>query len=529
MIERSESRTRTEDRSPVRKLNTIRRWSALALPLLVGALILALPLAANSGNTRKRAIMTEGSIRVTSTSYSGTPSGVATSFDVDGSGDVAAVQVGVASAAKIMSTIELVDLTTSKTTAQFTLSGGGNSLGALRISPDGRTIWITSPNGAVASISSANQVVNHQLTMPSGVVGPGSTTAFSALVPTAWVSNPLSGTVTKFNSTTGVIEKTYSILPPPPPGNSNDGMGLALSPDGLTLWITDLSTRRLVGIDTSTGKETRTIPISNLLNEGIAMADSMAWVVTQASGNRFEIVPINLDAGTVGAPLATFSDGLIKLPSRLVGNTLWVLDTHQGSAVPVNVMTGSSGSPVAVATPMAPPSAPPNPSPGGAALVNCDISNPNLAQAAKAFETAAGTDGEGVGIGGWCGRYQDSPTWIWVATGNEATRTPGFIATYTCAPGDSACLGMTESLPVSGWEVHPPPQPGTINVLATQAIHQVDGNPVVFIQFGFFSANQAEPTPYWFDPRTLRFEEPSTGLEISQPNTYPATDLPQHS
>lgn len=456
-------------------------------------------------------------------SSSSPPSGVPLSVDTSSDGSTAAVEIGKASlttsgsqvSASVNADIEVVNLQGQQVSSTYSVSGG--PVGQVNLSADGSQLWLTSPpTDTIIGINSSTHALSSHLTPAAGSVTPGSASALDPQDGSIWVSNPQTGQVSDLSLSTGDLIKRFSVFP----GTilATRGMGLAFGPGG-ELWVSDIAKGQLVAVNTSDGNVSATISIPGILNDGLAVSGSDAWVVVAENGGQ-AILPVDLQTQNVGSPIASFVKTIIRLPSRVEGQTLWVVDVAKGVLEPINVTTGAIGPAVPVATAEATTPTGTAPAQPSESVINCYLASPALAQAARSFSGVDSPSSVGRVPGKeWCGRYSNSDTWIWVVSGSPSPNKSGFIATFTCASGDANCLNLASVLPLSGWTIHAPPDPGLVGVISPAGLMPSGQEGVALAVSSFTSGSTAV---YYFDPLSLTFVD-RTGALAASPAPVPAT------
>lgn len=165
---------------------------------------------------------------------------------------------------------------------------------------------------------------------------------------------------------------------------------------------------------------------------------------------------------------------------------------------------------------------PPLPLPFGG-TITCDVAGSALASLEAQFAGVPGGAGpSGSGTPGWCGRVGESNSWVWVAPNavqGSNSGPGGFIATYTCATDDNACLTSGGNLPFSGWQLHAPPSPANLQVLDPSGLTK-SGDPAVTVLT--YPVGGGNGPAYEFDLLSLSYYL-NNGQLAAAPNPTPVS------
>ena len=134
-------------------------------------------------------------------------------------------------------------------------------------------------------------------------------------------------------------------LPPIRVGNAP--VGIAVTPDGSTVFVTNLNSESVTPITVSSDT-----PGASIATAGgpvaVVVAHNDAWVVnTPAGGEGNNLQPISVASGVAGKPikLPNGAQNVAVLPS---GNTAWVVCLNTDKLVAVNLVTHKVGAAVKI-------------------------------------------------------------------------------------------------------------------------------------------------------------------------------------
>lgn len=214
------------------------------------------------------------------------------------------------------------------------------------VSPDGATAYVTDANSdTVTPINLRTLKPGKPIVVGNGpqgiVVTPDGSKAYvadaGAIV--AGQSGTIGHDVTPIDLSTG------KALPPIRVGNAP--VGIAVTPDGSTVFVTNLNSESVTPITVSSDT-----PGASIATAGgpvaVVVAHNDAWVVnTPAGGEGNNLQPISVASGVAGKPikLPNGAQNVAVLPS---GNTAWVVCLNTDKLVAVNLVTHKVGAAVKI-------------------------------------------------------------------------------------------------------------------------------------------------------------------------------------
>ncbi len=228
-------------------------------------------------------------------------------------------------------TVSVISTASNQITKTITV--GSSPTGAV-VSPDGKNLYVTNQDdGTVSIISTATDTVTATVLIggsPLGVaVTPDSTLAYVASYP---------GSVIVINTSTARV--TASINDP-----ALNGAGLvAITPNGSTVYVSNLIGNDVAAISTATNTVTASIPVGQIpLGVGVTLDGTLLYV---ANGADSTVSVINTATNSVVATISGFNgpEGVAVTPdgnSILVANT--VSNTVSTIAISSNTITTSAG------------------------------------------------------------------------------------------------------------------------------------------------------------------------------------------
>jgi YVTN family beta-propeller protein len=276
----------------------------------------------NEGNTVSVVSQKSGSLIATIAGLNG-PVGAAGT--PDGS------KVYVTNGNPVPGTVSVISTASNQITKTITVGSGPT--GAV-VSPDGKKLYVTNQNdGTVSIISTATDTVTATVLIggsPLGVaITPDSAFAYVASYP---------GSVIVINASTSSV--TANITDP-----ALNGAGLiAITPDGRTVYVSNLIGNDVAVISTTTRSVTGSIPVGQIpLGLGVTIDGKLLYV---ANGADSTVSVINTATNSVVATISGFDgpEGVEVTPdgnSILVANT--VSNTVSTIAISSNTITTSAG------------------------------------------------------------------------------------------------------------------------------------------------------------------------------------------
>jgi YVTN family beta-propeller protein len=162
--------------------------------------------------------------------------------------------------------LDIIDLGTNTEVKQVPIADAH----ALAISPAGDRVYVTTTTGNVVAVSTATRQVVGQVPVPNGPWGIAfRSTATDSLM---YVTSRDGGTVTAVDTKTMTVKQVFTIGGRP--------HGLAISPDGQTLYAADNSLGRVVAISTASGAIVRTVSMPGAFGIAISPDGSTLYVTT---------------------------------------------------------------------------------------------------------------------------------------------------------------------------------------------------------------------------------------------------------
>jgi YVTN family beta-propeller protein len=179
------------------------------------------------------------------------------------------------------------------------------------------------------------------------VFSPTDELLFIAITPdglTAYVTENTTDVVHSFNTATGAIGPDIIINALP----SNSSEGIAITPDGTTMYITNPLGNSVTSIDLTTNPPTVGVTLTSGFSTPIGVAISPDGLTAYVMNNGANYVtPINIATNTPGAPilvgLAPFDMGITP-----DGLTAYVTDTNSNAITPIDLTTNppTPGTPI---------------------------------------------------------------------------------------------------------------------------------------------------------------------------------------
>ena len=223
----------------------------------------------------------------------------------------------------------------------------GSGPADVAIAPDGKTAYVTDAGSDTVT------PINLKTLKPGTPFVVGAGPQGIAITPDgtrAYVADAgaiLSGqTGTIGHDVTPIDLSTGKVLPPIPVGNAP--IGVAVSPDGSTVFVTNANSESVTPITVATdaagfGISTAGGPVA------VAVADGAAWVINTPAGRLAgnNVQPISLTSNTAGTPIA-LPKGAQNIAIAPSGVTAWVVCLNSDKLVPVNLATRRAGAPVTV-------------------------------------------------------------------------------------------------------------------------------------------------------------------------------------
>ncbi|WP_454786384.1 Ig-like domain-containing protein [Mycobacterium antarcticum] len=317
--------------------DTIRAWSGPVSPVAVEV--------APSG-TLLYIIDTSGSVLVIDTdnnTFAGTP------IPVGSSPVSAAVSPSSATVYVVnngSNTVSVIDTTTITVTNTIAVGGSPNAVAA---SPDGQRVYVANrTSGSVSVINTTTDTVTHTIpvgTLPAAVVvSPDGMQLYVANSYSPF-ANSLSETVLVIDTATNTVTGSVSVGSPG---------GLAVSPDGKLLYVTNFDDDTVSVIDTRTSTILDTITVGTFPTELAVSPDGGRLYVINQLGYTVSVidtttatVTVTIPVGSTRVAVAVSPDGSLLYVTSFDDDTVSVIDTATNSVIRV-IPVGSRPAAVAV-------------------------------------------------------------------------------------------------------------------------------------------------------------------------------------
>jgi YVTN family beta-propeller protein len=186
-------------------------------------------------------------------------------------------------------TVQPIDTATNAAGPPLKVGGGPENMA---ISPDGSTLWVADRNdNAVTAVDLATKTAGAEI--PAGaqpfnvVVSPDGSTAY--------VSDSGASAVTPIDTAKRTALPTLQLT------ESGTTLGLAISPDGSTLWVT--TGDEVARLDTATGREAPAIDLGNSPDDiGLDWNGATAYVACDANNT---LIPVDSATGKAAPAITT--------------------------------------------------------------------------------------------------------------------------------------------------------------------------------------------------------------------------------
>ncbi len=226
-------------------------------------------------------------------------------------------------------------------------SGGPISISgrplAVAITPNAQTAYVVAPSITNCTVGVRSDSV-FPVALSTGAVGAGIKVGHCpmgvALSPngtTAYVTNFLSGTVSVIDTRTNRVEATL-------PGG-DDPEGIAISPNGQRAYVTDPDTGSVRVLNLVSGRLGPRIAVGGS-PEGIAVTPDGSTIYV-ANPARGEVEPINASTGAVGHGIPA-GLGVGDVAVSPDGSTVYATNAIFGTVVPIATATNGAGSRIVV-------------------------------------------------------------------------------------------------------------------------------------------------------------------------------------
>jgi YVTN family beta-propeller protein len=206
---------------------------------------------------------------------------------------------------------------------------GGNPYN-LAFAPDGKTLYVLD----WSSETSGDDVIIYDLdgdrveakievsTWPAHAV-------FSRDARLLYVSGETAGDVTVIDTKTRTTVTRIV-------HGGGDAMGLALSPDGRTLYLAAGENKAVLKLDTATHKITGTIPVPGVIHEATLTADGKYLYTTLRRANKIAVISTEMDKIVATIPQKAFPDLVVMEPA---GRYAFVTNRYADAVTVIDVTT----------------------------------------------------------------------------------------------------------------------------------------------------------------------------------------------
>jgi DNA-binding beta-propeller fold protein YncE len=206
------------------------------------------------------------------------------------------------------------------------------------ITPDGTTLYAADQmGGAVTPIDLTTGVTGTPID-----VGAGSEPQFIAIAPNgklAYASLAENGRIIPIDLTTNTAGSSFYV--------GGQAIGLVFTPDSRTLYVS--AGGAVTPVDTATNTLGTPIRLSNSVSFGAGLAitpdGSTVWAVDEPNG---ALVPIDVATNTAGTPVALHGDDVFSVVITPNGKRAYVVDENGHEIIPVNLVTRRAGRPIAL-------------------------------------------------------------------------------------------------------------------------------------------------------------------------------------
>jgi hyaluronoglucosaminidase len=246
-------------------------------------------------------------------------------------------------------TVTPIDLLTGKATKAIP---AGTGPAGIAIAPDGSTAYVTD-DGSSSSLGDTVTPIDLSTGTPEAPITVGTGPQGIVITPdgsTAYVadagaivqgqSGNVGNTVTPIDLATKKAGKAITV--------GNGPNGIAITPGGSTVFVTNLDSGSVSPISTATNIAGAPIAVPGG-PLGVVATATTAWVVDARSntsaGNN--VVPISVASDTVGAPVPV-DKGAQYIALTPDGTTAWVTCLSSNKLVPIDLASGKAGQPVRV-------------------------------------------------------------------------------------------------------------------------------------------------------------------------------------
>jgi YVTN family beta-propeller protein len=200
-------------------------------------------------------------------------------------------------------TVTPIDLKTGKAMAPIDVGAGPQGI-------------VVTPDGKYAYVADAGAIISGQ-------------------------AGPVGHTVTPIDLETGVPGRPITV--------GNGPTGIAITPDGSTVYTTNLDSQSVSPIDTSTNHALAAIAVPGA-PIAVAVGHGYAWVVdtpsSTARGNN--VVPISASTGRAGKPIPV-GKGAAAIAITPDGTTAWVACLNAEALIPISLGTKRAAAGIKVA------------------------------------------------------------------------------------------------------------------------------------------------------------------------------------
>ncbi len=304
---------------------------------------------------------------------------------------------------------------------------------AFALSGDAPTAFVTDPGpNLITPIDTATQTSGTPFSFNTGEP---SAIAITPNGQTAYVADAEGGAaITPVNTVTHAVGTPITVAG----GQSSTG-GLAITPDGSTLYVTDDGSNTLTPIATGTNTAGNPITVGSA-PEAVAITPDGSTAYVANSGDN-TVTPIDLANQTAGAPISVGStpDAIAVSPD---GSTVYVADSGDNNITPIAVASDTAGTPIAVGNDPTAVAV----TPDGSTVYVANRDSNTVTPISVATETA----GAPISVGSLPTALAVTPdgSTVYVTNGGDNTLTPISVATDTAgtaiaAGGDPAGIAIS--------------------------------------------------------------------------------------
>lgn len=213
----------------------------------------------------------------------------------------------------------------------ISVAAGGTSTTNLVVSAEQGAV----PGDVDVSLSINDQGITYQLTPPALSVQPPAD---------GYVANQSANTLTPLYESALPIGGSSLVLGAPLSVHSSPG-GVAISPDGSHVYVTNHGSNSVDVIDTSTNTVTSTIPVGTGPYGVVVSPDGKTVYVADNGSNSVDVINTATNAVTSTIPVDAGPYGLAITPD---GKTVYVSSLSANTVTPIDTGTGTAGAAIPV-------------------------------------------------------------------------------------------------------------------------------------------------------------------------------------